>query len=38
VLVLYHQLLWGTTPDELAAEVRRGYDGVVMFGKDLDVF
>lgn len=38
LLVLYHQLLWGTTPDELAAEVRRGYDGVVMFGKDLDVF
>jgi ribonuclease BN (tRNA processing enzyme) len=38
LLVLYHQLLWGTTPDELVAEIRRGYDGAVAFGNDLDVF
>jgi ribonuclease BN (tRNA processing enzyme) len=38
LLVLYHQLLWGTAPDELVAEVRRGYDGAVVSGKDLDVF
>ena len=38
LLVLYHQLLWGASPDELVAEVRRGYDGVVAFGNDLDVF
>jgi ribonuclease BN (tRNA processing enzyme) len=38
LLVLYHQLLWGTTPDDLVAEVRRGYDGAVVFGRDLDIF
>ncbi len=38
LLVLYHQLLWGTTPDELVAEIRRGYDGQIVFGRDLDVF
>jgi ribonuclease BN (tRNA processing enzyme) len=38
VLVLYHQLLWGTTPDQLVGEVRSGYDGVVVYGNDLDVF
>ena len=38
LLVLYHQLLWGATPDELLAEVRRGFDGAVVFGNDLDVF
>lgn len=38
LLVLYHQLLWGTTPDDLVAEIQRGYDGRVVFGRDLDVF
>lgn len=38
LLVLYHQLMWGTTPDELVGEVRRSYDGRVVFGRDLDVF
>ena len=38
LLVLYHQLLWGTTPEELLAEIRNGYDGAVAFGNDLDVF
>ena len=38
LLILYHQLLWGTTPDELVAEVRRGWDGDVVFGEDLQVF
>ncbi len=38
VLVLYHQLLWGTSPDELVAEVRAGYAGRVVFGTDLAVF
>lgn len=38
LLVLYHQLLWGTTPDQLVGEVRSGYEGVVVYGNDLDVF
>lgn len=38
LLILYHQLMWGTTPDELVAEVRRGWDGRVVFGEDLEVF
>ena len=38
LLVLYHQLLWGTTEDELLDEIREIYDGKVVSGRDLDVF
>lgn len=38
LLILYHELLWGSTPDELVAEVRAGYDGPVVFGRDMDVY
>jgi ribonuclease BN (tRNA processing enzyme) len=38
LLVLTHQLLWGATPEELLAEVRSGFSGPVVYGKDLDVF
>lgn len=38
LLVLTHQLLWGSTPDELVAEVRREFSGPIVYGKDLDVF
>jgi ribonuclease BN (tRNA processing enzyme) len=38
LLVLYHQLLWGATPEELVAEIRRYYDGPIAYGRDLDVF
>ena len=37
LLVLYHQLLWGTTPEQLVEEVRQGYAGKVVSGNDLDV-
>jgi ribonuclease BN (tRNA processing enzyme) len=37
ILVLTHQLLWGSTPEELMAEIRETYDGNVHFGNDLDV-
>ncbi len=37
-LILYHQLLWGSTPEELLAEIRGVYDGSVVYGNDLDVF
>lgn len=38
ILVLYHQLLWGSTPGQLLEEIGRVYDGPVRFGNDLDVF
>lgn len=36
LLVLYHQLLWGTTPEQLVEEIRQGYGGKVVSGNDLD--
>ncbi len=38
LLVLTHELFWGTTPEELLDEIARTYDGEVRCGKDLDVF
>ncbi|NIM51539.1 MAG: MBL fold metallo-hydrolase [Gemmatimonadales bacterium] len=38
LLVLYHQLLWGTTPDELLEEIRARWNGQVVYGRDLDVY
>jgi ribonuclease BN (tRNA processing enzyme) len=38
LLVLYHQLYWGTPDEALVAEVRAVYDGPVVSGRDLDVF
>ena len=38
LLVLTHQLFWGTTADALVAEVRKGYAGAIVSGRDLDVF
>lgn len=38
LLVLYHQLLWGSSDAELLAEIRRGYSGKVVSGKDLEVY
>ncbi|MCZ6760148.1 MAG: MBL fold metallo-hydrolase [Gemmatimonadetes bacterium] len=38
VLVLYHQLFWGTTPADLLREIGEVYDGRVVSANDLDVF
>jgi len=38
LLVLYHQLFMGTSEEGLVAEVRAGYDGRVVSGRDLDVY
>jgi ribonuclease BN (tRNA processing enzyme) len=38
LLVLYHQLFWGTTEEELLNEIRQSYHGKVVSGKDLDIF
>lgn len=36
LLILYHQLLWGATPEELIDEIRSVYDGGIIYGRDLD--
>ncbi|MBI1796725.1 MAG: MBL fold metallo-hydrolase [Candidatus Eisenbacteria bacterium] len=38
LLVLYHQLFWGTDDAGLVREVRRGYDGAVVSARDLEVY
>lgn len=38
LLVLYHQLYWGTSDEDLLKEVQAGYAGKVVSGKDLDVY
>ncbi len=38
LLVLTHQLFWGTTEQDLLAEVTRLYQGKVVSGHDLDVY
>ncbi len=37
ILVLIHQLLFGSTPESLMKEIRQYYSGVVMYGNDLDI-
>ena len=36
-LVLYHQLLMGETAEQVLNEVKTGFHGEVIYGKDLDV-
>ena len=38
MLILYHQLLWGTTEEELLKEIRQIYQGKVVYGKDLEIY
>jgi ribonuclease BN (tRNA processing enzyme) len=38
LLILYHQLLWGTSEEDLLKELQQGYPGRVVSGRDLDVF
>jgi len=38
LLVLYHQLLWGSTHDTLLEEVKAEFSGEVVSARDLDVF
>jgi ribonuclease BN (tRNA processing enzyme) len=37
LLVLYHQLFWGATDQDLVREIGRTYRGRVVSGRDLDV-
>ncbi len=39
ILVLYHHLGWGATPQEMLDEIRAaGYDGPLAYGRDLDAY
>ena len=38
LLILYHQLLWGATPEELLNEIRKIYDGKVKRIMDFGAF
>ncbi|MBS1811419.1 MAG: MBL fold metallo-hydrolase [Acidobacteria bacterium] len=38
LLILYHQLFWGTSEDALLNEIRQDYSGKVVSGRDLDVY
>ena len=38
LLVLYHQLFWGHSEQDLLAEVRKGYSGKVVSAHDLDMY
>ncbi len=37
-LVLYHQLPWGASPEEMLSEIEQVYDGRVVYGNDLNTF
>lgn len=38
LLILYHQLLWGSTHETLIDEVKSEFSGTVVSARDLDVF
>jgi ribonuclease BN (tRNA processing enzyme) len=38
LLVLYHQLFWSTSEEDLVKEIQKGYGGKVISAHDLDVF
>ena len=38
LLILYHQLYWGVSDEELVKEITRKYKGKVVSAKDLDVY
>ncbi len=38
LLIVYHQLFWGSTPEDLLEEIAKGYDGPVVSASDLDVY
>jgi len=38
LLVLTHELIWSSSPEEMLREIWSGYQGRVVFGNDLDVF
>lgn len=37
-VILYHILFWGSSEEDMMEEIRRGYQGEVVVGRDLDIF
>lgn len=38
LLILYHQLFWGTSEEDLLKEIRNGFNGKVSSAHDLDIY
>ncbi|MHA1303939.1 MAG: MBL fold metallo-hydrolase, partial [Candidatus Heimdallarchaeaceae archaeon] len=38
LLILYHQLFWGSNEKELLNEIKEKYDGAVVSRKDLEIY
>lgn len=38
LLVLYHQLFWGSSEEDLLKEIEQDYKGKVVSGRDLDIY
>jgi len=38
LLILYHQLFWGASEQELLEEIRKNYEGNVVSARDLEVY
>jgi ribonuclease BN (tRNA processing enzyme) len=38
LLILYHQLLWGTSEEDLIKEIQKFYGGKIVSGRDLDIY
>jgi ribonuclease BN (tRNA processing enzyme) len=38
MIILYHQLIWGSTEEELLKEVRQTFKGEVVSARDLDIY
>ena len=38
LLILYHQLFWGVSEEDLLKEIRESYSGNVVSGRDLDIY
>jgi ribonuclease BN (tRNA processing enzyme) len=38
LLILYHQLFWGASEEDLLSEITEHYDGQVVSGNDLEVY
>ena len=38
MVILYHQLHFGESPEQMIEEVRASFDGDVVYGRDLDVY
>lgn len=38
LIILYHELFWGATEEDLLNEIKKIYKGNVVVGKDLDIY